>query len=74
VGGKTETKSPCNCLFKQLWAWSAESVRWEEKQKQNPHAIVPLPSCGLVQLKLSGRKNIQGIRLKEKQTGTIIIS
>jgi hypothetical protein len=42
----------------RLWAWSAESVRWEEKQRQNPHAIVSLPSCGLVQLNLSGgRKN-----------------
>ncbi len=60
MGGKTEAKSPCNCLFTQLWACSAESVRWEEKQKQNPHAIVPLPSCGPGQLNLSGGRINRG--------------
>jgi hypothetical protein len=30
-----------------------------EKQKQNPHAIVPLLSCEFGQLKLSGRKKYQ---------------
>jgi hypothetical protein len=44
------------------------------KTEANPHAIVHLHSCGLGQLKLSGRKNIQGIKLKGKQTGTTIIS
>jgi len=54
-------KKACALDVGRLWAWSAESVRWEEKQKQNPHAIVPLYSCGLGQL-ISGRKNIQGLR------------
>ncbi len=73
-GRKTEAKSPCNCPFTQLRACSAESVRWEEKQKQNLHAIVPLYSCGFGQLQLQEGKNIKGIRSKEKQTGKTIIS
>jgi hypothetical protein len=49
-------KKACALDVGRLWAWSAESVRWEDKQKQNSRAMVPLPGCGLGQLKLSGRK------------------